>query len=328
MTTENVITNSDIRTWKQCRRKFWILNMLKMGTDEATVVPAGPMHIGTALHEALEGYYGHQENPVVTLKEIYDFHERTWDGDPDALVAIRKDRELAGIMLDGYLDWVENEGVDAEIEITGAEETLRVPAGTDGWFIQGKLDVRGVHRHTGFKFYLDHKTVADLNSPLQTLEINEQFPTYGMLDQLTRGDDEHCDGGYINMLKRVKRTTRATPPFYHREQVSYNRHQLSSMWRRINAVIEEIVVARLRLARGEDHRAVVYPSPSGDCRWSCPFVKICHQFDDGSRWEDALAGNYVPIDPLARYSSPSLRERSRMNGTEPKTQENKELDAS
>lgn len=308
MTTIRRVSNSEIQTRKRCRRKHYLSYYLGFSTNDTQSVPTGPANIGIIVHEGLEAKYGHGEDPLEVIDTIYAYHKLKWTWDPKATQALEKDYQLARRMVEGYLEWIAAEGLDSQIEILDTEKTVTAPSRVDGVEIVGKLDVRVRDRVTGFRAFMDHKTVGSLTDPLQTIEISEQFPTYGLLEQLSKEFlDDICDGGYINMLKRVSRTVRANPPFYARHDIKFNNHQLNSMWRRINSVIIEILDAEARLDRGEDHRDVAYPTPAGDCSWSCPFLKICPLMDDGSRWKEAVEGAYVRVDPYARYSSPSLR---------------------
>lgn len=311
--TDPQISNSEIQTWKRCRRKWYLSYYLRLGHEEGKFLPIGPMWLGIIIHDVFEGFYGHGEDPIKTLFQIYDYLESQWTDSEESLEAIKKDRELAHIMVLGYLQWIEEEGVDSLIEITGTEEAVSVQL-TNGYTLTGKLDVRGVNTQNRFKFFLDHKTVGDLITPAKTMDINEQFPTYALLDRMTKAASEHVDGGYVNMLKRVKRTTRAKPPFYDRVDIKFNRHQLNSMWQRINSVANEIDAARRLLDNGRDHRYTVYPTPHKDCEWDCGFRAICPLMDDGSRWSEALHNEFVEIDPYARYTEKSLREKAREGG--------------
>lgn len=305
------ISNSEVQTAKDCWRKWMLAYYHQLGYAEDAFPPVGAMWIGIIIHDALEGSYGYGENAIESVNTIYAWYKAKWAHDPQAVEVIQKDHDMAKIMVEGYFEWIAEDGLDALIEITGAEESVAVEIRKD-WLLVGKLDLRGLQKINGFKFFLDHKTVGDLVKPVNELEINEQFPTYGLLDRLTKSKDEHCDGGFINMLRRVKRTTRANPPFYRREDVKFNVHQLNSMWQRINAVLDEIIDKRRRLDAGEDHRYVAYPTPSAECSWKCQFRKICPLMDDGSRWEDMVKSEYVKIDdPYSRYTDRPLRHVAR-----------------
>jgi hypothetical protein len=56
------------------------------------------------------------------------------------------------------------------------------------------------------------------------------------------------------------------------------------------------------LDAGTDPALVVYPTPSRDCSWICPFYTACPMFDDGSGVEDLLAANFQVGDPYSYYT--------------------------
>jgi hypothetical protein len=58
----------------------------------------------------------------------------------------------------------------------------------------------------------------------------------------------------------------------------------------------------------DHHQQFVYPSPTRDCYWDCPFLQVCPMFDDGSRAEDMLAEHYTAGDPLSYYMTEMLGE--------------------
>ena len=105
------------------------------------------------------------------------------------------------------------------------------------------------------------------------------------------------------MLRKVKRTAAAKPPFYKQIEVHHNLEELRSIWYRVIRVIEEIVTTRQELDAGGDHRYVVPPRPSKDCTWKCPFFAVCPLFDDGSNVEGMLDEYYTHLDPHERYNA-------------------------
>ncbi len=130
-----------------------------------------------------------------------------------------------------------------------------------------------------------------------------------MLQSLAaRETGQRADGGLYMMLLRSKHTPKAKGPFYQQVEVSYNNHDLNSMYLHSRTIAQEILNARRALDAGGDHREVTYASPSDACSWSCPFYHICPLMDDNSRWEDALAAQFQRSDPYARYSDDKINE--------------------
>jgi hypothetical protein len=231
------------------------------------------------------------------------------DEDPNVADDILKEAELAGIMLDGYMQWVEETGADSDLEVYGAEEKIEVPLGDTGFILRGKLDARALRRSTGARVFLEHKTVSNMVDLKKSAQTNPQFLGYELLEFLslreTGRDGERADGTLLNMLKKVKRTARAKPPFYERHEVHHNLEELRNHQRHIVSIGREIEAARGRLDAGEPHHAVCPPSSSGarpQCTW-CSYKDVClsGMFDDGSDIESYLGMFYEPHDPYSYY---------------------------
>jgi hypothetical protein len=124
----------------------------------------------------------------------------------------------------------------------------------------------------------------------------EVYSHYQSLD-----DSPTTVGAVYNMLKRVKRTARANPPFYDRLSIIHSTFEVSSYLTNVIGTAYDIVSAKRLLANFVSHQAAVYPSPRSECSWDCEFFSVCSLFNDGSAAEDMLGTYYVEEDPLDRY---------------------------
>lgn len=163
------------------------------------------------------------------------------------------------------------------------------------------------HLYVTSGWTVTHNTVGSFENSTVLLHMDSQMRFYSMLEMLKAVRDgggvntPRTDGGLWNMLRRSKRTSTAKPPFYRRDDVRFNVHELRSMWLKSNSIVGAISSTRRALEAGADHRSEVPPNPSRDCVWRCIFVKICPLMDDGSNYQGALDGNYVIQDPYAYY---------------------------
>ena len=252
--------------------------------------------------------YEEQTNPVDVVNAVYAEDIALFASDPDKVIDLKKEQDLAKAMLEGYIEWVATEAADDGIELVAAETVIEVPSGNPRVTLRGKLDQRVVRKTDGARMFLDHKTVADLTTPVRLLPIDEQMKFYHLLEQLDgmyRGVSKEkqwrTDGALYNMLRKVKRTATAKPPFYERVEVRHNRAVIESTWKRVHKVCEEIVAAHSALDAGADHQYVCPPRPSRDCTWKCEFFAICKMFDDGSNVEGLVNEYYEHGDPHERY---------------------------
>lgn len=300
------LSNSAIRRFKMCRRSWWLSHYRELAPRKEFEDPTGVASLGSMVHLALEGYYQHQLDPVVVLNTAYDLVVAEH---PLQAKDLRSEQSYAVTMVQGYLEWVAEEGIDATLEVVASEYTLSYDVKLDDGSVvrvTGKLD-QLVRRLTDQALMLrDFKSVGDF-SKVDLLILDEQMLTYSML-LFFAGLEGRPDGVLYNMLKRSKRTSKATPPFYMQEETRYTEVQLRNMLTRITAEARDILDVTRRLDAGEDHQTAVYPNPGDHCRWACSFKHVCPLLDDGSRAEDMITAQFERKDPW-EYRTSGMMDR-------------------
>jgi hypothetical protein len=207
-------------------------------------------------------------------------------------------------MLEGYLQWVEENGIDAELEMISTEEQITAPLFNGEVELTGKLDMRVRRKGDGVRMFRDFKTVGGSLSDFANLApMNEQILTYMLLESTKTDESERSDGGIFTMLKKVRRSAAARPPFYDQIEVRHNIFTLRSFWDRLHGTIADMMRVRKALDEGESPAFHAYPRPSRDCKWKCPFFTVCTLIDDGSAAEQAISDNFVEADPYAYYGN-------------------------
>jgi len=262
----------------------------------------GALALGSRIHEALDMYYS-KNIPLL------DAHAQLVDNDKKILVDAYRDTydleseaELGRIMLEGYLQWVEENGIDAELEMISTEEIISMPLLDNSVVLQGKIDMRVRRKADGVRMFRDFKTVGGSFTDFSSMaHMNEQILTYMMLETAQNKEGERSEGGIFTMLKKVKRSANARPPFYEQLEVRHNVFALRSFWQRIHGTLSDMLNTRKALDEGGDHRFVAYPRPSRDCKWKCQFFTICPMFDDGSAAEAAIEDAFEVSNPYAYY---------------------------
>lgn len=307
-------SNSEIQTFKDCRRKWWLSYYRGLTPKEHKFL--GPLAIGGRIHRALQDWYVPITQWRLDPRDGIELHiasdlnviHNTYGNEPpeNFMKQFFKEADLERIILDGYMDWLEETGADEPYQIIAPEEYIEMPWSTERFddriaMLIGRLDVRIRHLRSGMTFFMDHKTLASIDTPL--LVSDEQMLMYTLLLKSVVGDTA---GAIYNMLKKVRRSATAKPPFFNRVEVSYNRHQVNTFVRHLGIILEEISSVEEKLSRTKEpwnieHHDVIYPRPTRDCSWKCDFYKVCSMFDDGSRVEDMISEHYKEIDPLAYY---------------------------
>ena len=300
MTEPIRISNSEIQTFKDCRRRWWLsyYRRLQPKTQNMT----GALALGSRIHEALDMYYSkniplleaHAQLVEIDKQKLIESYRDTYDLESEA--------ELGRIMLDGYLQWVQEEGIDAELEMISTEEIIEMPLMDNSVILQGKIDMRVRRKADGVRMFRDFKTVGGSFTDFGAMaHMNEQILTYMMLETAQNKEGERSEGGIFTMLKKVKRSANAKPPFYEQIEVRHNVFALRSFWQRIHGTLTDMMNARKYLDEGGDHRFIAYPHPTRDCKWKCSFFSICPMFDDGSAAEAAIEDAYEVSNPYAYY---------------------------
>ena len=313
-------TNSELQTFKRCRRKWWFAYWLKITPIREELT--GVRGLGTRLHAALRVCYrpgGTTEAALLALEEgiAEDAAKLAAIGaHSDDVIALEKDAELARIMLTGYFEWAAEEGIDVGLTIIADEAEVDAPfpmlTNAAPIHLLGRLDVRVKRDWDDARMFIDHKSVGSFAQATANLHMNEQMQMYQLLEileQTARGvpfaEAERCDGGIYNMMRRVKRTARAKPPFYAREEVRHNVTELRSFYARVHYTIREILSLEERLWQTppDEQSRVAYPTPAHDCTYSCDFYNVCPMHDDGSRADEFTQVYFKNYDPLDRYDA-------------------------
>jgi hypothetical protein len=122
------------------------------------------------------------------------------------------------------------------------------------------------------------------------------------------GEGDRVDGSLYNMLRKVKRTERAQPPFFSRVEVRHNPYELETYKIHMRATIDEMLDADRKFTILRDdptyydsHHALAPPTPAPDCAWSCDFFQVCGMLDDGSRAEDMITQLFKTSEHLDYY---------------------------
>lgn len=302
MTEPVRISNSEIQTFKDCRRKWWFTYYRRLQPKVKDYT--GALALGSRIHEALDRYYSTGQPLLEAHSDLVKEDMKTMNDSYRDTTSLESEAELGRIMLEGYLEWVELNGIDQELEMISTEEIIERPMMEGRVTLQGKIDMRVRRKLDGVRMFRDFKTVggsfADFGA---TAQMNEQILTYMTLEEAQNQEGERSEGGIFTMLRKVKRGTYAKPPFYDQFEVRHNQFALRSFWQRLEGTLEDMLRVRDALDAGESHYKHAYPRPSRDCKWKCQFFSICPLVDDGSAAEAAISDAFEVSDPYGYYNT-------------------------
>lgn len=319
-----LVSNSEVQTFLRCRRKWWLAWYL--GLRPKLESPTGVRAIGDRVHRALAKWYVTEDSERTDSRDaleeeiitdwhlLVDHYGGTSEVPPGVATDFHKDADLERAMISGYVQWLEETGADANIRTLASERYIQVRFPVTGEtlpvYLIGKLDARVQRVSDDVKLFIDHKTVGDFIRKTRTLHMDPQMLHYHLIEFLSLEDsDERCDGALYNMLRRVKRTAKANPPFYQRTEVRHNYHELQSYTLKLQGIISDMLITEQALTASMAHPSTLaYPHPTGDCSWDCDFINVCPLFDDGSRVGDMIREYFAQGDPLSYYHRDMTKE--------------------
>lgn len=320
------VTNSEAGTMRRCPRKWYFQYYLKIFRRRQTINQNAT--IGDLCHAALDQMYRLGMDPLAVIvqeaitlvaKEETGMLSATDDGilrHQENIETIGKAEQFALKMIEGYIEWLAETGADSGMTLIDSEVELYVPfpsneitqlAG-ETVFMLAKMDTRWYDETTDARVFMDHKTVDQFTTREKWAHLDPQFRWYAlieMLDNQAKGDNTWTNGGIMNMLRRVKRTGSAKPPFYKRLPLTYSIHQMRTYFERVAGELMRILQTEAMLNRGVSHRTACPPSPTADCAWDCPYLQLCSMVDDGSDSVGFIETAFEVGDPLDRYETVS-----------------------
>ena len=180
---------SDIRTFRQCRRR-WAWSS-RLGRNLEPAIPYAPFFTGKAVHAALEYFYVQGIRPEDTLDHYLaneeEYLERVgtlWPQERETL-----DAEIFTVrqLLDHYFLWQENDDTnysDKNLEYIDMEIKWEIPVTleVDGrkmdTIFAGRFDGYCKHKPTGRYFIFETKTARSIDAFTKTLVTDEQSTFY------------------------------------------------------------------------------------------------------------------------------------------------------
>lgn len=326
------ITHSETAVARRCWRKWYITHYRQL-YRKAERINENNL-IGDLVHDSLAEWYAQGQDSLAHLTLLSetlleDQRDLIVEGVGDEariiieenIATIASGRDFARIIIEGYLQWVAEEGADQHLRFISAEEevTVRFPLESLPTEVSllAKLDARFHDLRLNSRVFMDHKTVDQFGDKERMAHLDPQFYFYSLVDYLRlsieneeRGtgakDPEQIpwtSGGVLNMLRRVKRTARATPPFYKRKEVQHSIVELTNYFKRLSGEITDILQKEAALDAGVDHHIVCPPNPTRDCLWDCAYMSLCAFMDDGSDSEGYIEASFDIRSAIQRYTT-------------------------
>lgn len=288
-------SNSEISTWRDCRRKWMLTYYLSLQRRERDV--RFPLEVGNLVHGAFEVFYLnggiHGENSAelahqyLVDKRAEDLAECIGEHHP----TIEKAHRTADACLNSYLNWLDETGVDLNLRIIGSEDKLKMAGPIEGTELNGRIDLLAEDTLTGDIVVIDLKLVSSISDKIRMLHLDTQAKTYALLARLKYNRPIKVA---FRMVKINQRSAKTKGPQEEEYVIHLNEAQLDVYTQQLEGIMSDIRRVSARLDNGEHHQVVAYPSPSDTCSWKCPFFAVCPMMDDPhSDAEWLLNDNYI-----------------------------------
>jgi hypothetical protein len=181
---------SDVRTFKQCRRKWDFSSPLRHNLEPA--VPYAPFFTGRAIHYATEMYYS-EGIPLMQSVDAWIENERTnrerlgrlWPVEEEML---REQEALIRGMLEHYEIWIENQDgrwKDDDLQFLALETEFQVPLYASGAtraspriHLAGRFDGLVMRKDDGSFWLWETKTARAIETLVKGLANDPQTAAY------------------------------------------------------------------------------------------------------------------------------------------------------
>lgn len=226
---------SDVRSFKQCRRKWDWSSMLRRGLEP--VKPYAPFFTGRAIHHCLEHYYAHGTPFKASLDLFLETEktsmERTGRLWPVEQETIDEQIDLITGLLAHYEVWLKYDSTgrwtDDQLEFISMETSFSVPILTPRGrasskvFLAGRFDGLIKRKDDGTYWIWETKTTRSIDELRRSLDNDEQagaymyaaqqmfnVPVSGVLYNIIRKkiptEPRVLQSGYLSKDKRVDTT--------------------------------------------------------------------------------------------------------------------------
>lgn len=276
-------SNSEISTWRDCRRRWMLQYYLGLKKREREV--RYPTEVGNLVHGALETFYlagGIHSTEAASLADMYLADKRAEDLAECAeehVETIMKAHRTASACVASYLHWLDESGIDLDLRIIGSEDKLEMDGPLPNTVLNGRIDLLAEDTRTKDIVVIDFKTVTSISEKIRHLHLDTQSKTYALLARAKYDRPVRVAFRIVKVNQRTAKTKGVQEEQY---QIVLNDGQTETYFQQLGGVISDIIRTTERLDNGEHHQTVTYPSPSDSCSWKCPFFAVCPMIDDPS----------------------------------------------
>lgn len=239
------------------------------------------LRFGLVWHKGLEELYLGND-PFAGLEQEFQKEEELIYGvgafDPDIRDEIDKEKELARMMMEGYLQWRNNGATppDDSFTVKAVERRVLVPI-DEGLYIAVRTDTDVLDKSGGL-WVLENKTRGKSSSVDNPPELQLDLQMGIQMLAVKETNPEPVRGAIYNLARKQAPSARVKAPLFGRHQVFRSQHELDVLKETLKARATEMIRDSRFIAEhpGEALELIRYnPQGMGLCQWGCSVKEIC-----------------------------------------------------
>ena len=275
-----IIRATELGQYINCPRN-WMFSSHNGFNLESKIRPQ-KLRFGIVWHKGLECLYK-DEDPFKGMEEEFQKEEEFSFGlsatDPDIRAMLDEEKELARLMMEGYLAWRNTEAVppDRDFTVKYVERRVVVPIPEGSIYLAVRTDTDLLDKNGGL-WVLENKSRGKSSAVDNPPELQLDLQMGLQLLALKESNPEHVRGAIYNLARKQKPSNRVKSPLFGRHQVFRSQHELD--------VLRKVLVARgeemwedsklIKTDPIEAMEKVRYnPQTMGLCQWGCSVKEIC-----------------------------------------------------
>jgi hypothetical protein len=199
---------SDVRTFRQCRRKWWFSSLMPGCKGLEPRVPYAPFFEGRAVHDVLSVLYETGEHPVdvfhqwigANVPSIEEEAGPLWEAER---AKVQESVDRVEGMLEHYAVWRKHyhgPNADENLRFLATEMEFKIPLPGTPFIMGGRFDGVVQRPNDGTYWLFETKTTRSINELVRSLANDEQAGLYAWAAQQIIG--EPISGIIYNLLRK------------------------------------------------------------------------------------------------------------------------------
>lgn len=292
-----IVRATEVGQFLNCPRNWMFASHNGFNLEPA--VRPQKLRFGIVWHKGLECLYK-GEDPFKGMEQEFDKEVELILGvaayDPDIKQTVDEERELARVMMEGYLHWRNTcSPPDNELSILHTERRVLVPIEDTSAYLAVRFDAEAVYR--GGVWVMEHKSRGkssavdnppglqlDIQMGLQLLasSLNNELPVRGAL---------------YNLARKQAPSKRVRSPLFGRHSVVRSKDELGRLMNTLKLTALDMMKSSA-LIETDPYSAMVSlrynPQPLGLCAWGCSVKEICESINRGEDVEYLVKASLKP----------------------------------